>query len=277
MITHAARIVDCHAHVIDPVRFRFVDGPGYRPRPDETGTREMFRAVREASGVSHALLVQPSGYGFDNRAMLDAMAADPGRYKAIAVVDPEASERTLDALAEAGTVGMRFNLVTYQRDALQGAPGRRLLARLAARGWFAQIFAHDEQWPEIAPVLRQAGVRVLIDHFGVRAIAGGVGQPGFQAVLALGREGNAAVKLSAPFRISRIPETQADLDPFAAALRSAFGPNRCVWGSDWPFLDVARPPIYAAALAALERWVPDARERERVLRDNPARLFGFKG
>ena len=73
----------------------FRPGVGYTPRPDETGTREALASLLDAHGVAHALLVQPSGYGFDNSAMLDAMAAAPGRYKAIAVISGEELDREL--------------------------------------------------------------------------------------------------------------------------------------------------------------------------------------
>ena len=59
-------MVDCHLHIIDHGRFPFRPGLGYTPRPDETGTREALAATLDAHGVAHALLVQPSGYGFDN-------------------------------------------------------------------------------------------------------------------------------------------------------------------------------------------------------------------
>jgi hypothetical protein len=36
------RIVDCHEHIFDPVRFPFTGAKGYHPRPDELGTREEF-------------------------------------------------------------------------------------------------------------------------------------------------------------------------------------------------------------------------------------------
>ena len=130
-----------------------------------------------------ALLVQPSGYGYDNSAMLDAMARAPGRFRAIAMVDPRRDDATLATLARPGVVGVRFNLVSYDPDALAGPRRPRLLERLKALGWFAQVYADDEQWPEAAPVLRDSGVKVLVDHFGVRDIAAGTGAAGFQAVL----------------------------------------------------------------------------------------------
>lgn len=269
-------IVDCHAHIIDADRFPFPDGPGYRPRPDERGTREAYAAALDANGASHALLVQPSGYGFDNRAMLDAMARAPGRYKGIAVAAPSVTDRELADLAAAGVVGLRFNLVTLDPAALDGAAGTRWLDRLKALGWFAQIFAPDGHWPALAPCLAASGVGVLIDHFGIQDTTGGVGQPCFQAVLALGRTGRAAVKLSAPFRISRRPD-RADLDPFAAALIEAFGLENCIWGSDWPFLGLPHGLDFAASLAGLARWLPEPARRDAVLRRNPRRLLGFPG
>ena len=267
-------MIDCHAHIIDPARFPFADGPGYRPKPDELGPREAYNAILDRHDVTHALLVQPSGYGFDNAAMLDAIADRPERIKGIAVISPETPNRELDKLAAAGVVGVRFNLASFQRDALSVPSAPRLLARLRERKWFAQIYAHDEQWPELAPLLRTSGVTVLIDHFGVRDLSAGPAQPGFQAVLALGREGRAVVKMSGSFRASTRPGAD-DLAPYAEAVLAAFGPDRCVWGSDWPFLDIPGKPVYADALAALERWIPDAADRDRVLCQTPARLFGF--
>jgi predicted TIM-barrel fold metal-dependent hydrolase len=270
-----SRIIDCHAHIIDPARFPLATGPGYKPRLDEAGPREAFCTVLDAHGVRHALLVQPSGYGYDNAAMLDAMASHPNRFKGIAVVDPETPEHELAKLGDLGVVGVRFNLVSYERDALTRTGASTFLARLKALGWHAQIFAHDEQWPELAVILRRSGVKVLIDHFGVRDLAAGVNQPGFQAVLGLGREGKTAVKLSAPFRISREPGTYGDVVPYAKAVIDAFGVENCVWGSDWPFINMPGGFRYAAALQAVERWLENDADLERVLWQNPIRLFGF--
>lgn len=272
-----ARSIDTHAHIIDPRRFPFDSGPGYKPSPEETGTAEDYCAVLDAHGVSHALLIQPSGYGYDNSAILDAMERFPGRFKAIAMADPETPERELRALAERGVVGVRFNLVSYRADALDGKAGERHLGRLRDLGWFAQVFADDVQWPEVAALLRWSGVKVLVDHFGVRDLARGIHQPSFAAVLALGRGGNAAVKLSAPFRVSRQPADFADLDPFAAALLAAFGSDGCIWGSDWPFLGLPGGYRYGAARRAVERWLPDPQRRDAVLWSNAHRLFGFGG
>ena len=77
----------------------------------------------DGHGVAHALLVQPSGYGTDNAAMLDAIAAYPGRFKGIAVLDPRTPERELEALARRGVVGVRFNLVELRARCAHAAGG----------------------------------------------------------------------------------------------------------------------------------------------------------
>jgi predicted TIM-barrel fold metal-dependent hydrolase len=274
-VQNTSRIADCHAHVIDPVRFPFIGTRGYKPRPDEHGTREEYCAVLHAHGVAHGVLVQLSGYGTNNGAILDAVRACPGRFKAIAVIDPMADDRTLEHLAAAGVVGVRFNLVSYDPDALVRPDAPRLLERLKALGWFAQVFASDAQWPAAARVLKASGVRVLIDHFGVGNPAGGIAQKGFRAVLDLGRAGVATVKLSSPFRVSRMLSGFESLDPFVAELLAAFSVQACLWGSDWPFINVPQRPTYADVMAPLMRWFPDADDRECVLTRNPQRLFGF--
>jgi len=269
-------LVDAHAHIIDPAGFPCPEGPGYKPLPHEIGTCADYCAVLYAHAVTHALLVQPSGYGYDNSAALDAMARCPGRFKTIAMLDPQTPESELQALSALGVVGVRFNLLSHRADALEGARAAGFLERLERHGWFAQLFAEDAQWQAAAEPLRRSGVKVLIDHFGVRDPSLGLSQKGFQAVLALAREGKAAVKLSAPFRVSRRPGDFADLDPYVDALLDAFGTERCIWGSDWPFINFPDGFTYEAALRAVERWLPDPGARQAVMGGNAMRLFGFE-
>ncbi len=267
--------IDCHAHVIAPDRFVYSDGPGYKPRPDESGDYDTFCRVLEAHGISHALLVQPSCYGYDNACMLDAMARSDGRFKGIAVVAPQATDKDLRSLKEKGVVGIRLNLMRSDPEALSRPDAVRLLARLNALGWFLQIYATGQAWCGIERTLRQSGVRLIIDHFGEPNPSHSIDQPGFQAVLELGRETDAIVKLSAPFRTSAQPFPHADVDPFVAAVVDTFGLDRCIWGSDWPFINTSQQVEYGNLLGCLERWLPGPDDRDRVLWQNPSRLFGF--
>jgi len=267
--------IDCHAHIIVPDRFPYADGPGYKPHPGETGDFAAFDQVLATHGITHALLVQPSCYGCDNACMLDALGRSQGRFKGIAVVSPDASDTYLLSLKEKGILGVRLHLVRSCPDALSRPDAGDFLSRIKSLGWFVEVYATREMWADIVDPLLKSGVTVLIAHLGEPDVGGGLDQPGFQAVLRLGRETEAVVKLSAPFRVSSQPFPYKDLEPFVAALIDAFGMGRCVWGSDWPFLNIPHRVEYRNHLTVLDRWIPNPDDRDQIMWYGPARLFGF--
>ena len=272
MITLTA--IDCHCHIIDPLRFPFASTGGYRPRSDEVGTRESLVAQLDDCAVDGALLVQPSCYGTDNRAALDACAWRPRRFKVIAVVRPDISADELAALRVKGVAGVRFNL-QFDPDALIVADKMPLLARLKEQGYFVQVHGRERDWAGAASILRKTNLKVIIDHMGLERADQGMNQEGFQAVLGLGQDTDAAIKLSGFFRSSRRGPPYEDIDPFADAILKNFGVARCVWGSDWPFLGASPRPGYKETLAPLTRWLSDPSDLKAMLWDNPQRLFGF--
>jgi predicted TIM-barrel fold metal-dependent hydrolase len=56
------------------------------------------------------------------------------------------------------------------------------------------------------------------------------------------------------------------------ALLEAFTPDRCMWGSDWPFLRAPERIDYGLVLVLVERLIPDPGDRRKVLWDTPMRL-----
>lgn len=268
---------DCHAHIIDPAHFPYSEGPGYKPRPDEVGNRDAFMDALTTHGITHALLVQPSCYGTDNAAMLDAMRVSEGRIKGIAVLRPDTPDAELARLQATGVAGIRLNLMRTDPDALARPGTHEFLARVTALGWVVQVYATADAWVPIEAPLRRCGARVVIDHFGDPELTRGVEQPGFQAVLRLGKETDAVVKLSAAYRPSRQPYPHRDTEPFVAAAIEAFGVDRCVWGSDWPFINTEQHVEYGPSLRLLDRWLSSPVDRERVLWTTPAHVFGFGG
>ncbi len=268
--------VDSHAHVFDTARFPFTNPHGYVPQPNERGTASEFRTVLTAHDMTHGLLVNPfAGYATDNRCLSDAIARSEGRCKGVALVGHDTTDAELEALAAGGVVGARFNTLFSGSTSLHGEPGARLLARIKALGWFAQIYFHDDEVLKLLPILDQAGIRVVVDHCGCPDPARGIDQPGFAAVLELGRRGNAAVKLSGPFRFSKQPWPYVDCEPYVEALLDAYTLDNCVWGSDWPFVRLPMRVDYGPTRALLDRWIPDTSDRRRVLWATPRRWFGF--
>jgi predicted TIM-barrel fold metal-dependent hydrolase len=267
--------IDSHCHVFDTAHFPYAPDTPYRPPPHEAGTVADLSALLDAHGLSHALLVNPtSGYRYDNRCMIAAMHAGKGRFKGIARVPPDANERILATLDDAGVIGIRLDLLADGVDVLQHPAMSRLFSQIRERSWQIHVQCEGDQLHGVADLLRVANVRLVIDHCGRPDPRAGVSQPGFQSLLRLGRDGH-FVKLSGPFRFSRELPPHADAEPFIAELIGAFTPQRCVWGSDWPFLRLDRRMDYGPVLANLERWFPDEQERRQVLWETPARLFGF--
>ena len=269
------RGADCHAHVFCGDRFPFADKTVYRPHPSQAGTAHEFLSVLDAHGFTHGLLVGANPYGLDNSCLLDAIACSNGRFKGIALVGHDCTENELADLTARGIAGCRINLFNQGLAPLTDARAPAFLERLREAGWLVQIQCEKDQLAEVAPILKKARVKIMIDHFGRPDIARGVGQPGFQTLLELGRSGDAVVKLSGPFRSSLEPYPHYDVDPFIEAAIEAYTLERCVWGSDWPFVRIDARMDYGPALSCLGRWLPEAADRNKVLWETPARVFGF--
>jgi len=267
--------VDSHCHVFDTTLFPYAADAAYQPPAHEAGSAEQLAAVLDAHGLSHALLVNPtSGYGYDNRCMIAAIAASHGRFKGIARVRPDTDPRDLARLLDGGVIGIRLDLVSDGVALLRQPRLSRFLAQVREMQWLVQVQCERDQLHEAASALRAAKVPLLFDHCGRPDAQLGLSQPGFQALLEFGREGH-FVKLSGPFRFFNAFAPKADTEPFVRALIDAFTPQRCVWGSDWPFLRLPIRIDYGPVLANLQRWFADQRDRRQVLWETPARLFGF--
>lgn len=270
----AGRVVDCHVHVFDPARFPYRPDTFYAPSGQELGTPARLQALLGAHGVGHALLVGPnSGYGEDNRCLLDTIAASQGRHGGMAVVPNDIPKSQLAGLRAAGVLGVTLNAallgVQYYADA------HRLLSDLAELGMIADVQVAGDQLLALSPLLEASGVRVLFDHCGRPDPRAGITAPGFRELLRWGGSGRAVVKVSGCAKISHEPYPHTDLLPFIRALVDEFGPDHCVWGSDWPFLRMPERIDYGPLLALLAEQVPDDADRGRILWDTPCREFGF--
>jgi len=266
--------IDCHNHLFDPANFPYLADTIYRPAGQEIGTFNQFNRVLDAYGVNHALLVQPtSGYRADNRLLLSALAAGQGRFKGVVVVEYDISLEALAALKAQGVVGVAFNPGTEGLAVMAGA--ETLLAKLEELGMFAQIQTVGDQLVQLLEMIDTSAVHLLIDHCGRPEIKHGLYQPGFQALLRLAERGRATVKISGMQKFAPMDSVFDDTVEYVQALLETFGPDACVWGSDWPFLRMTERVDYGPLLKLAERFMPDADVRRRVMWETPRRLFGF--
>jgi predicted TIM-barrel fold metal-dependent hydrolase len=260
--------IDSHAHVF--LRsLPLASGRRYSPQSD-AGV-EQYLAMLDVNGMSHGVLVQPSFLGRDNSYLLEALAVAPERLRGIVVVDPGISFEQMRVFARRGVVGIRLNLLGQPDPDFSGSIWRTHLGRLSDLDWQVEVQAEAGRLAKLAGQLLDAGVSVVVDHFGRPDTAA---DPGFCHLLDMAGTGRLWVKLSGVYRLgANGAEVAAQAVPL---LRQALGLDHLIWGSDWPhtqFETVASP---GAALAALEGWLPDPAERRTVLVDAPARLFGFR-
>lgn len=268
--------VDCHNHVLDPLHFPYPDNVAYHPAGQEIGTLAQHHNVMKAYGVQYALLVGPnSGYGTDNRCLLNAIAQSEGRYKGIAVVENQVGRDELLRLKANGIVGIAFNSTIFGTD--HYADTDHLLRLLADLDLFIQVQVEGDQMVALAPRLLRSGAKILIDHCGRPTAGLGTQQAGFQSVLGLAKSGRAVVKLSGYQKFSEKPAPYDDAQPYVNALIDAFTLDACVWASDWPYLKAQERLDYGPLLKLIEKWLPDAADRRRLLWDTPRRIFGFNG
>jgi predicted TIM-barrel fold metal-dependent hydrolase len=264
--------VDCHTHV-------FVDGypmiPGRGYNPPQSTLDDML-AMHAKLGIDRVVFTQPSVYGTDNSAILDAVAAIPERARAVVAVGADIADSELEELHGRGARGVRLNLdnVGGMPVEMDEVPG--LVKRIGALGWHVEFLFAGHELPGLLPLLRTLDAPISIGHFGYMPAAEGVANPAFQDLLELVAEGNTWVKLSAPNRlgVGDLPPWP-EVVPMAHALIGA-NPDRMLWATDWPHPNkFEAQPNDADLLEQLALWAPDQEMRRRILVDNPVALYGF--
>jgi len=264
--------IDCHAHVFT----RDLPMPDRRRAPSGyDATPEDYLRVLGANDMSKGVLVQPSFLGTDNSYLVAALQKYPDRFRGIAVVAPTISGAELQRLQDAGVVGIRLNLVGLPTPEFASSAWRSLLDELKQRRWQVEVHrSAGELAPAIDPLVT-AGVNVVVDHFGRPDEKLGVDDPGFRYLLTLGRTRTVWVKLSGAYRNGPGGKGEATAVAALPPLRSAFGLDRLVWGSDWPHTLFEKTVDYASQRRLLDAWLPNPEDRRVVLQDTPAQLFRF--
>ncbi|HEY4141884.1 MAG TPA: amidohydrolase family protein [Pseudolabrys sp.] len=268
--------IDCHAHVFDPVKFPYGKDIEYKPAGQELGTPGQYAQVMKTYGTQYALLVQPnSGYGSDNRCLLDTIANDKGRLKGIAIIDFDTSLDALRALKAQGILGAAFNPTFHGIDYYRRA--EPLIEKLAALDMFLNLQCEHDQLELFVPWIEKLPIKVLIDHCNRPTLEAGLDQPGFAALLRIAKTKRVSVKLSGYSKFARQPYPFEDAYTYVRAIVDAFTLDHCMWASDWPYLRAPQRQDYGPLVELASALFPDATDRRKLFWDTPKRLFGFGG
>lgn len=264
---------DSHCHVFGPAAvFPYSAARTYTP-PD--AGLELFEKLQSRLGLARAVFVQASCHGTDNAAMLDALGRGAGRYAGVAMIDERISDAQLRRMHELGVRGARFNFVRH----LGGAPDLdtfwRLVGRVAPLGWHIVLHFDALDLPAHADLLDRMPTPYVIDHMARVDGSRGTDQLPFEHLLARLRDERCWVKVSGAERLTQHGSPPYDdVVPLARALIAA-APDRILWGTDWPHPNVRHMPDEGDLLDLLADFAPEAATRDRILVDNPGRLYDF--
>jgi D-galactarolactone isomerase len=264
---------DCHVHIYED---------GYPLAPTATfrpphAPLSSYREMQRALGLQRVVLVQPTGYGFDNRCLLDALAQLGDAARGVAVIPPETHEVELRRLHAAGVRGVRYMLLAGAGGALSWQTLPAHAARIAPLGWHIDLQFDGREMAQRRAMIDALPCPVVIDHIGRYVEPVAPSDPSFRALIELLARPDRWVKVSAPYETSRLGAPDyADVAPLGKALLRE-RPDRCLWASNWPHPNRRPVPADAALLELCAQWAGDDALLRRVLADNAARAYGFGG
>jgi predicted TIM-barrel fold metal-dependent hydrolase len=262
---------DCHAHLFGPQKkYRYAVNRRYTP-PD--ATLDDYIRMLKTIGVERAVLVQPSVYLTDNSVILDALAQKRFPLRAVAAVSDKVTDAEVERMNNLGVRGLRINFRHDNGATPDMAP--RLAERIAPLGWHLQFHINGRDFAAACPLFEKLPVPVVLDHIVQVPVADGLDSDAFKAVSHFLKTGRGWVKLSAPMRMSNQDYPYADVIPFVQALID-MAPDRMLWATDWPHTTLTKKmPNDGDLVDLLSTWITDAETRQRILVDNPARLYAF--
>ncbi len=271
MITSSpwAGACDTHMHVYEdayPLAATATFKPPHAPA-------SAYRAVQRELNLARTVVIQPTGYAFDNRCTLAALAELGPDARAVVVVPPDTPPAELESLHDAGVRGIRYMMLPG--GVLPWSSLERSAAAIAPLGWHIDLQLDGRELPRHEAILRGLPCRQVIDHVG--RFMGPV-EPESDDVLALWRlleTGTCWIKISAPYESSRSgPPGYDDIDRIARLVARRF-PERCLWASNWPHPNQAPAPSSATMLGWGLGCMADSASQCKALVDNPAELYGF--
>ncbi|SDA46618.1 Predicted metal-dependent hydrolase, TIM-barrel fold [Pseudomonas sp. NFACC15-1] len=265
--------IDCHAHVFT----RELELAAVRRyTPDYDATLAQYLGHLHTHGLSHGVLVQPSFLGTDNRYLLAALRQAPEQLRGVVVVERDVSRAELEDMARSGVVGVRLNLMGKALPDFRDIAWSGLLGHIAELDWHVELHANLVDLPGLMAQLLPLGIKLVVDHFGRPDARSGLDQPGFAQLMALGQGGQVWMKVSGIYRLgATAPRNLEFARASLALLERSFGPERLVWGSDWPHTQHEAHVGFETVIAQLRALECSASLMHALMVQTPQALFKF--
>lgn len=288
----SSAVVDCHLHVwatAEEAASKFpYAGADQTPPPqlqDAASPEALLERMGEA-GVDGALIVQPINHKFDHSYVANAMKKYPDRFKGMLLHDPSLSAELavgrLEELVLSGFVGVRFNPYLWPKGGLMSEDGGCGLAVYKRCGemkvpvgvmCFKGLGLHIDDINSL--ISESPETPLILDHLGFCALNDD-GDEAFELLLGLAKCPNVYVKVSALFRNTgdsdSFPYDKVKSKRFDPLLE-AFGADRLMMGSDFPFV-IETEGRYTGAVNTVKSWIPEGGDLNAVMGGTAERLFG---
>jgi len=223
-------------------------------------------AQMDGSGVGRALLVQTQEDAADTRWLLALAAAEPRFAGVVGWAALKVPAEVARLAADPALKGLRPMVQHRAADWYDAAARRSALAAMAAHGLVLDALIRPGHLPSLLRLARaQADLAIVVDH--AAKPEGAAGLPAWrEAIAPLADRPNVTVKLS-----GLLTELPPDAVPRAAeVLLALFGPERLIWGSDWPVVTLDAP---YADWASLARSLVPAAAQAAVFGGTAARVY----
>ena len=277
-----ARLIDSHIHFWDPHA---------RHHAWLQEVPELARAMtpadvdyggRIADGLVFVEADRRSDESLDEVAWISSLAASGAPIVGIVAHAPleqgVAVEPLLEILAaEPLVVGVRRLLQDEPLDLIAEPRLIEATTMLSTFGLTSDLCIRCEQLPAVTDLVEACpGTSFVLDHLGKPAVADGRLDPWRDDLRRLARLPNVACKLSGLATEAAPGWQRADVLPFLRHALDAFGPERCLFGSDWPvaLLNTTYEDWLGCVLEAIGECTDS--ERDGVLGMNATRIYGLK-
>jgi len=259
-------VIDAHHHLWDPAarEYPWLAGDALTPirRPY---TLDDLRAVTPAA---RTVLVQTVSSESETEEFLATAAASGGLVAGVVgwvdLTAPDLADRLAELRGGGLLVGIRHQAEDepdprwlLRPDVLRG------LRTLADAGLVYDVLVRPPQLPAAVELAALVPTRLVLDHAGKPPIATGDLEPWATAITELARHPNVTCKLSGLVTEADWASwSTQDLRPWADHVLGAFGPERVMFGSDWPVCELAA--TYAQVTATAEALTAGLSEAERA-------------
>tara|TARA_Y100000815_G_C13207253_1_gene449099 strand:+ start:76 stop:933 length:858 start_codon:yes stop_codon:yes gene_type:complete len=243
-------LLDTHQHLVYREKASYGWTKDIPPLAEGNFTLDDYKSLTEGLGIGGTLFMETGvddpDYQQETRFVKSlADNSDNGMIGLISSIRPEsdeAFETWLEETIEMGVVGYRRILHVMPDDTSQSDIFRKNVRKIGVSGKTFDICFLPGQLP-IACELAKAceNTKLILNHCGVPDIAGNGLDPWRQDIKALAQIPNVICKLSGLMAYCA-PGTSSleTIEPFVDHVLNCFGPNRMVWGSDWPVVNLAK-------------------------------------